>query len=300
MLVQHWTTSRCSCPTASSITADVQPSVRIVCSHSAMSRNSFLEALSNALSLGMVLSTHLTTGSYVADLRCSIHPLAGALHKLLLVYPLGLASNRNLTSLNSVPHHSGILVHGETWLRRDWTGSPKLTVLCHRRCPVRDVVPGSRRCGTSRSARERIEVVRFAAIAGAGQDDFNLSRTWIQIKCTLGVPRSVTFLPTFVNSRTNSLDWSCVRRAIHHYQPEHHINSTMAAVKKLDVHTASSDYSKTYVFHDEDHTLGNAVRHVLMRKCVFHSFAHVCLCTCCLPHAHCILVRASSANMYCN
>lgn len=41
------------------------------------------------------------------------------------------------------------------------------------------------------------------------------------------------------------------------------------AVKKLDVHTASSDYSKTYVFHDEDHTLGNAVRHVLMRKWVF-------------------------------
>lgn len=43
----------------------------------------------------------------------------------------------------------------------------------------------------------------------------------------------------------------------------------MATVaKKLDVHTASSDYSKTYVFHEEDHTLGNALRHVLMRKYV--------------------------------
>ncbi|GAB9469770.1 hypothetical protein Gpo141_00007038 [Globisporangium polare] len=40
----------------------------------------------------------------------------------------------------------------------------------------------------------------------------------------------------------------------------------MAAVKKLDVHTASTDYSKTYVFHEEDHTLGNALRHVLMRN----------------------------------
>lgn len=42
----------------------------------------------------------------------------------------------------------------------------------------------------------------------------------------------------------------------------------MAAAKKLDVHSATSDYSKTYAFHDEDHTLGNALRYVLMRKCV--------------------------------
>lgn len=26
-----------------------------------------------------------------------------------------------------------------------------------------------------------------------------------------------------------------------------------------------SEHSKTYVFHDEDHTLGNSLRHVLMR-----------------------------------
>ncbi|GLD96664.1 hypothetical protein PINS_up020230 [Pythium insidiosum] len=40
----------------------------------------------------------------------------------------------------------------------------------------------------------------------------------------------------------------------------------MAAMKKLDVHSATSDYSKTYVFHEEDHTLGNALRYVLMRN----------------------------------
>ncbi|KAJ8524010.1 hypothetical protein ON010_g17108 [Phytophthora cinnamomi] len=39
------------------------------------------------------------------------------------------------------------------------------------------------------------------------------------------------------------------------------------AAKKLDVFTTTSDYSKTYVFHEEDHTLGNALRYVLMRKC---------------------------------
>jgi DNA-directed RNA polymerase subunit L len=42
----------------------------------------------------------------------------------------------------------------------------------------------------------------------------------------------------------------------------------MATAKKLDVHSATSDYSKTYVFHDEDHTLGNSLRYVLMRKYV--------------------------------
>ena len=36
--------------------------------------------------------------------------------------------------------------------------------------------------------------------------------------------------------------------------------------KKLDVFSTTSDYSKTYVIHDEDHTLGNALRYVLMRK----------------------------------
>jgi DNA-directed RNA polymerase I and III subunit RPAC2 len=40
------------------------------------------------------------------------------------------------------------------------------------------------------------------------------------------------------------------------------------AAKKLDVFTTTSDYSKTYVFHEEDHTLGNALRYVLMRKYV--------------------------------
>lgn len=48
--------------------------------------------------------------------------------------------------------------------------------------------------------------------------------------------------------------------------------STSAAMattaKKLDVFTTTSDYSKTYVFHEEDHTLGNALRYVLMRKYV--------------------------------
>ncbi|GMF23824.1 unnamed protein product [Phytophthora lilii] len=39
-----------------------------------------------------------------------------------------------------------------------------------------------------------------------------------------------------------------------------------AAAKKLDVFSTTSDYSKTYVFHDEDHTLGNALRYVLMRN----------------------------------
>ncbi|KAF1323935.1 DNA-directed RNA polymerases i and iii subunit, partial [Globisporangium splendens] len=55
----------------------------------------------------------------------------------------------------------------------------------------------------------------------------------------------------------------------------------MATVKKLDVHTASSDYSKTYVFHEEDHTLGNALRHVLMRncRCVAVSFANFAFAT---------------------
>lgn len=42
----------------------------------------------------------------------------------------------------------------------------------------------------------------------------------------------------------------------------------MADAKKLDVHSATSDYSKTYVFHEEDHTLGNSLRYVLMRKYV--------------------------------
>lgn len=40
----------------------------------------------------------------------------------------------------------------------------------------------------------------------------------------------------------------------------------MAMVKKLDVFSATTEYSKTYVFHDEDHTMGNALRYVLMRK----------------------------------
>ncbi|CEG38170.1 dna-directed rna polymerases i and iii subunit rpac2-like [Plasmopara halstedii] len=39
-----------------------------------------------------------------------------------------------------------------------------------------------------------------------------------------------------------------------------------AAAKKLDVFSTTSEYSKTYVFHDEDHTLGNALRYVLMRN----------------------------------
>ncbi|RLN74241.1 hypothetical protein BBJ28_00000585, partial [Nothophytophthora sp. Chile5] len=53
---------------------------------------------------------------------------------------------------------------------------------------------------------------------------------------------------------------------------------TMATVKKLDVHTATSDYSKTYAFHEEDHTLGNALRYVLMRK-----YVPVCIrCAVCL------------------
>lgn len=47
----------------------------------------------------------------------------------------------------------------------------------------------------------------------------------------------------------------------------------MATAKKLDVHSATSDYSKTYVFHDEDHTLGNSLRYVLMRKYVSLSFS---------------------------
>ncbi|CAH0479318.1 unnamed protein product [Peronospora belbahrii] len=38
------------------------------------------------------------------------------------------------------------------------------------------------------------------------------------------------------------------------------------APKKLDVYSTTNDYSKTYVFHDEDHTLGNALRYVLMRN----------------------------------
>ncbi|KAF0695999.1 Aste57867_13212 [Aphanomyces stellatus] len=37
-------------------------------------------------------------------------------------------------------------------------------------------------------------------------------------------------------------------------------------VPKLQVHTASSSSAKTFVFHDEDHTLGNAVRYMLMRN----------------------------------
>ncbi|CAI5723101.1 unnamed protein product [Hyaloperonospora brassicae] len=36
--------------------------------------------------------------------------------------------------------------------------------------------------------------------------------------------------------------------------------------KKLDVFSTTSDYSKTYAIHDEDHTLGNALRYVLMRN----------------------------------
>ncbi|TDH71599.1 hypothetical protein CCR75_001046 [Bremia lactucae] len=38
------------------------------------------------------------------------------------------------------------------------------------------------------------------------------------------------------------------------------------APKKLDVFLTTSDYSKTYVFHEEDHTLGNALRYILMRN----------------------------------
>ncbi|OQR97044.1 hypothetical protein ACHHYP_12723 [Achlya hypogyna] len=37
-------------------------------------------------------------------------------------------------------------------------------------------------------------------------------------------------------------------------------------VPKLLVHTVSSASAKTYVFHDEDHTMGNAVRYMLMRN----------------------------------
>lgn len=42
----------------------------------------------------------------------------------------------------------------------------------------------------------------------------------------------------------------------------------MTDAKKLDVYSATNEYSKTYVFHEEDHTLGNALRYVLMRKYV--------------------------------
>lgn len=45
----------------------------------------------------------------------------------------------------------------------------------------------------------------------------------------------------------------------------------MTDAKKLDVYSATSEYSKTYVFHEEDHTLGNALRYVLMRKYVLCS-----------------------------
>ncbi|CCI42655.1 unnamed protein product [Albugo candida] len=38
------------------------------------------------------------------------------------------------------------------------------------------------------------------------------------------------------------------------------------APKKLDVYSTTSEASKTYVFHDEDHTLGNALRYILMRN----------------------------------
>nr|CCA21232.1 conserved hypothetical protein [Albugo laibachii Nc14] len=36
--------------------------------------------------------------------------------------------------------------------------------------------------------------------------------------------------------------------------------------KKLSVYSTTSQASKTYVFHDEDHTLGNALRYILMRN----------------------------------
>ena len=38
------------------------------------------------------------------------------------------------------------------------------------------------------------------------------------------------------------------------------------AETKLKVHLESSDQSKTYSLQNEDHTLGNALRHVLMRR----------------------------------
>ncbi|OQS00166.1 hypothetical protein THRCLA_21734 [Thraustotheca clavata] len=42
--------------------------------------------------------------------------------------------------------------------------------------------------------------------------------------------------------------------------------ASTAIAPKLIVHTASSSTAKTYAFHDEDHTLGNAVRYMLMRN----------------------------------
>ncbi|ETW01129.1 hypothetical protein H310_06739 [Aphanomyces invadans] len=41
---------------------------------------------------------------------------------------------------------------------------------------------------------------------------------------------------------------------------------TSILVPKLQVHTTSSASAKTFVFHNEDHTLGNAVRYMLMRN----------------------------------
>lgn len=47
---------------------------------------------------------------------------------------------------------------------------------------------------------------------------------------------------------------------------------------KLKVHLESSSQSKTYLLQDEDHTLGNALRHVLMRR------SEVSFCGYTVPH----------------
>ena len=46
------------------------------------------------------------------------------------------------------------------------------------------------------------------------------------------------------------------------------------ADKKFEVLDGSSETSRTYIFGDEDHTLGNSLRHVLMQRRVL---SNVCL-----------------------
>lgn len=97
---------------------------------------------------------------------------------------------------------------------------------------------------------------------------------WIQTHC-LRIVSSLSWLA--VNLHLEKL--ANQNEFITGFQPILKPKASMAeAPKKLDVYSTTSEASKTYVFHDEDHTLGNALRYILMRKWVEVGFTFYQFC----------------------
>ena len=66
------------------------------------------------------------------------------------------------------------------------------------------------------------------------------------------------------------------------------------AAPKLQVIPGSTAVSATFVINQEDHTLGNSLRYLLMRECVCR-----CVCRCCRRRARVCCGDAAAAAPRC-